>query len=98
MGFAFAVVFVPIVTMIFTVVSKGIGVVTTDFPAWFTEHIPDVARGREIGPGMAPAIVGTLVITMTASVLAIPLGVLGAVYLHEYGKRSRSPPSHSSPT
>ena len=87
MGLAFAVVFVPIVTMIFTVVSKGIGVVTTDFPAWFTERIP--VRGREIGPGMAPAIVGTLVITMTASVLAIPLGVLGAVYLHEYGKRSR---------
>jgi phosphate transport system permease protein len=35
---------------------------------------------------MAPAIVGTLLITATASAIAIPLGILGAVYLNEYGK------------
>lgn len=39
--------------------------------------------------GMAPAIVGTLLTVFGASVLAIPLGVLGAVYLHEYGKTGR---------
>lgn len=39
--------------------------------------------------GMAPAIVGTLLTVLAASALAIPLGILGAVYLHEYGKHGR---------
>jgi phosphate transport system permease protein len=36
-----------------------------------------------------PAIVGTLIVTLGATVLAVPLGVLGAIYLHEYGAESR---------
>lgn len=39
--------------------------------------------------GMAPAIVGTLLTVLGASLLAIPLGIMGAVYLHEYGKTGR---------
>lgn len=39
--------------------------------------------------GMRPAIVGTLITTVAASLLAIPLGILGAVYLNEYGKKGR---------
>ncbi len=39
--------------------------------------------------GMQPAIVGTFLTVLGASVLAIPLGVMGAVYLNEYGKNSR---------
>ena len=39
--------------------------------------------------GMRPAIVGTLLTTLVASLLAIPLGILGAVYLNEYGKKGR---------
>jgi phosphate transport system permease protein len=38
--------------------------------------------------GVWPAIVGTLAATAMASLLAIPLGVLGAIYLNEFGKRS----------
>ena len=34
---------------------------------------------------MGPAVVGTLEITALATVLAVPLGVLGAIYLNEYG-------------
>ncbi len=34
---------------------------------------------------MAPAVVGTIVITGAAAVMAIPLGVLGGIYLNEYG-------------
>ena len=34
---------------------------------------------------MAPAIVGTLLITGLATLMAVPLGILGAIYLHEYG-------------
>ena len=87
MGLSFAIILVPIAFVIGTVLSKGLGPVLRDFPAWFTSDIP--VRAREVGPGMKPAIIGTLAITFTASILAIPLGILGAVYLNEYGKQSR---------
>jgi phosphate transport system permease protein len=67
------------------VIQKGLPQVLTK--GWFTEDIPAISR--KAGGGMAPAIVGTVVITLGATVLAVPLGVLGAIYLHEYGGRSR---------
>ncbi len=39
--------------------------------------------------GMQPAIVGTILTVIGASLLAIPLGIMGAVYLNEYGRRGR---------
>jgi phosphate transport system permease protein len=38
---------------------------------------------------MKPAIIGTLVITGGATAMAVPLGILGAIYLNEYGQRGR---------
>lgn len=87
MFLAFLIILVPLIAVIGTVVSKGAGIVFRDFPKWFTEDIP--VRTRAVGPGMGPAIVGTLLITGLASAFAIPLGILGAVYLHEYGRQSR---------
>ncbi|MEI7546715.1 MAG: phosphate ABC transporter permease PstA [Actinomycetota bacterium] len=84
---SFVIILIPLVAVIGTVVSKGAGIVFRDFPAWFTKSIP--VRTRAAGPGMGPAIIGTLLITGLASALAIPLGILGAVYLHEYGRQSR---------
>ncbi len=43
----------------------------------------------DVVEGMQPAIVGTFLTVLGASVLAIPLGVMGAVYLNEYGKSGR---------
>lgn len=86
MGLAFVIVMIPLVAVIFTLISKGGGIVVRDFPDWFTKDIP--IRSRAVGPGMGPAIVGTIVITLAASVMAIPIGILGAVYLNEYGKLS----------
>src|SRR5205085_9921994 len=57
------------------------------FPAFFTDEIQPITRIE--GGGMGPAIVGTLMATGGATVMAVPLGVLGAVYLHEYGGASR---------
>ncbi|MCU1352978.1 MAG: hypothetical protein JWM05_2187 [Acidimicrobiales bacterium] len=37
-------------------------------------------------PGIGPAVVGTLITTALAALLAIPLGILAAVYLNEYGR------------
>ena len=35
--------------------------------------------------GIGPAVLGTIEITALATVIAVPLGVLGAIYLNEYG-------------
>jgi phosphate transport system permease protein len=41
-----------------------------------------------VGHGIGPAIVGTLLMTGVATLISVPLGVLGAIYLNEYGKQS----------
>jgi phosphate transport system permease protein len=41
------------------------------------------------GGGISNAIVGTLVVVVVATLLALPLGFMGAVYLAEYGGESR---------
>ncbi|WP_117210997.1 phosphate ABC transporter permease PstA [Allorhizocola rhizosphaerae] len=74
---------VPLLLVIYHVLAKGVGIVDLDF---LTADIP--VRARVAGPGMGPAVVGTLIITGAAALLSIPLGVLGAVYLNEYGKQS----------
>ena len=38
---------------------------------------------------MGPAVVGTLLITLGATLMAVPLGILAAVYLTEYGRDRR---------
>lgn len=83
---AFAAVVVPLVAVMSSVISKGFGITFGSFPAFFTEEIPLISR--RAGPGMGPAIVGTLLVTGGATLISVPLGVLGAVYLHEYGGNS----------
>ena len=85
MGLAFLVAAIPLALIIGYVGSKGGKVVDVPF---LTEDIPrSYAR---FGPGMGPAILGTLLITGAASVMAIPLGILGAIYLNEYGRTNRT--------
>ena len=51
--------------------------------AFLTEELP--AQVRAASGGIGPAVAGTLVITGFATLLAVPLGILAAIYLHEYG-------------
>jgi phosphate transport system permease protein len=83
MGGAVLVVVVPLVAVLWAVAARGAGIVFHDFPAFFTAEIPTFAQRQ--GPGMGPAIVGTLLVTGVATLIGVPLGVLGAIYLHEYG-------------
>ena len=75
---------VPLALVIGYVLFKGAGQISAQ---WFTEDLPTITR--KAGGGMGPAIVGTLLITLAAAVMAIPLGILGAIYLHEYGGKGR---------
>jgi phosphate transport system permease protein len=71
----------PLLLVAWEVVTRGGSALSL---AFFTEEIP--RNYRTEGPGMGPAILGTLAITGMAALIAIPIGVLGAVYLNEYGK------------
>ena len=69
---------VPLAFILFYVVSQGFQSLNVDF---FT-HMP--APVGEAGGGMANAIVGTLIMTGLGSMMAVPIGVIGGVYMSEY--------------
>jgi phosphate transport system permease protein len=71
---------VPLVFLVIYVVQRGSKVISWSF---LTDNLPFVDRLP--GGGMGPAVTGTLLITGAASLMAIPLGVLGGIYLNEYG-------------
>ena len=78
---AFAVAALPLAAIFFYVARAGAKVLTWQF---LTRDIPFVSASN--GPGMGPAVLGTLLITGAATAMSVPLGVLGAIYLNEYGK------------
>ncbi len=79
---SFVVALVPLTLIVVYVLRAGIKVFGLDF---LTQDIP--FSNRLPGGGMNAAIVGTLVITGTATAMAVPLGILGGIYLNEYGGR-----------
>jgi phosphate transport system permease protein len=82
MWFAFVATLVPLVFVLYTVISKGVGAISWQFLSG--SPIPPNIMPLGTG-GMGPAVIGTLIITGFAALIAIPLGVLGAVYINEYG-------------
>jgi phosphate transport system permease protein len=83
MGLTVILALLPVVFVVITVITKGAHSLFSGFPKFLTANIPN--QERKVGPGMGPAVVGTLLITALATVIAVPIGILGAVYLHEYG-------------
>ncbi len=65
------------------VIIRGIGVINLGF---FTQ-LP-TPPGME-GGGLANAILGTLLMTVAATLLSVPIGLLAGVYLAEFGQDSR---------
>jgi phosphate transport system permease protein len=87
LGAAVVAVAVPLALVVWSVLSRGAGVIFDSFPSFFTDDIQVMSRVE--GGGMGPAILGTLMVTGGATLMAVPLGVLGAVYLNEYGGQSK---------
>ncbi len=79
---AFALAMLPLLSLLFEVAKRGIPGLSVEF---FTES----ARGAIGGGGAAHAIVGTLVITGVAAAISVPIGIMAAIYLTEYGGKSR---------
>ena len=76
----FAAAMVPLVSLLYTVVSRGSERFDVDFFALTMRNI--VGEGG----GARHAIIGTLQITGLAALISIPIGLLTAIYLVEYGR------------
>lgn len=77
----------PIVLIIFKLIAKGYKQLNFGF---LVEKMPDtmqamtaVANNELIPGGIANAILGTLLMVVLASVIAIPVGIISGVYLYE---------------
>ena len=69
---------VPLAFVLFFVITKGIGAISVSF---FT-HMPMPVG--EPGGGMANAIVGSMMLTGLAALMAVPIGVGAGIYMSEY--------------
>jgi phosphate transport system permease protein len=85
MYLAFVIILIPLGLVIYEVIAKGAKAISWQFLTNSTipPNVMPLGQG-----GLGAAVVGTLEITAFAAVIAIPLGILGAVYIHEYGGRS----------
>src|SRR3954451_6285620 len=77
---AFLLPMVPLFSLVWTVLSKGLARLDAEF---FNSSMVGV-----VGPGGGAyhAIMGTLIITAITAVMSVPIGLLTAVYLVEYGR------------
>lgn len=69
--------------ILFVLVSKGFSAFNSNF---FFNSTP--AAGS-VGGGLANAIVGSLMIVISCTLISTPIGILAGIYLSEYGDRSK---------
>jgi phosphate transport system permease protein len=81
MVLAMVVVTLPLGWVIYAVLKRGASIISWTF---LTAPIPPVVAPATEG-GMGPAVLGTFLITGWATLMAVPLGILGAIYINEYG-------------
>jgi phosphate transport system permease protein len=77
---AFLLALVPLISVLVTIIGEGVARFDTEF---FDSSMRGVVGA---GGGAYHAIMGTLIITGFAALMSIPVGLLTAVYLVEYGK------------
>jgi phosphate transport system permease protein len=79
---AFLLAVIPLASVIWETISRGVKVLDV----YFLTHSMGVVADTEVGGGINHAIIGTLEQVGLATVIAVPIGVLTAVYLVEYGR------------
>ncbi len=77
---AFIVALLPLVSLLFTVISQGLARFDLTF---FSSSMRNIVGE---GGGGLHAIMGTLLITGMATLISVPVGLLTAIYLVEYGR------------
>ncbi|MET8572862.1 phosphate ABC transporter permease PstA [Streptomyces sp. NPDC004783] len=79
---AFIVAVIPLVSLIWETVKRGVKVLDV----YFLTHSMGVVADTEPGGGIYHAILGTLQQVGLATLISVPVGVLTAIYLVEYGR------------
>jgi phosphate transport system permease protein len=74
---------VPLVSLMITVITNGIGVISGEFLTYSMRNI--IGEGG----GIYHAIIGTLLITLATAVISVPVGLMTSIYLVEYGVKNR---------
>jgi phosphate transport system permease protein len=85
MALAVLLALVPLVSILAEVVIKGAGAIHG--LSFFTQPPPGDATAT--GGGLANAVIGTLIMVAMATVVFVPVGILGAVYLCEFASNNR---------
>jgi phosphate transport system permease protein len=81
---AFAIALVPLLSLMYTVLRNGLGVINGQFLTYSMRNV--IGEGG----GIYHAIIGTVLITLAATLISVPVGLLSAIYLVEYGVRNRT--------
>jgi phosphate transport system permease protein len=76
---AFALALAPLVSLLYTVIDRGVSRFDGTFFTWSMRGV--IGEGG----GAIHAIYGTLIITGCATLISVPIGILAAIYLQEYG-------------
>ncbi|QPZ37390.1 phosphate ABC transporter permease PstA [Paramicrobacterium chengjingii] len=77
---AFLVALAPLISLIATVIVNGSARFDATFFTWSMRNI--VGEGG----GFLHAIIGTVLMTLTAAIISVPVGLLTSIYLVEYGR------------
>lgn len=77
---AFIIVLLPLVSLLYTVIINGVARFDATF---FTSSMRNIVGE---GGGALHAIWGTLLVTLTAAIISVPIGLMTSIYLVEYGR------------
>ncbi len=77
---AFTIALLPLISLMYTVILNGIARFDPTFFSWTMRNV--VGEGG----GAVHAVYGTLLITLLATVISVPIGLLTSIYLVEYGR------------
>jgi len=83
---AFAIAMFPLVSLLWSVIARGMTRVIAAKPTLFsfwTSDMSGIIGGADAG-GVVHATIGTLLITLWASIISIPVGLFTAIFLVEY--------------
>ncbi|MYW92095.1 phosphate ABC transporter permease PstA [Amycolatopsis rubida] len=80
---SFLIAVIPLVWVLYTVIANGIKRIP--YSNWWGQDFGSVL-GDEVGGGVLHAIIGTVLQGLVCAVISVPIGLLVAIYLVEYGR------------
>ncbi|WP_148611883.1 phosphate ABC transporter permease PstA [Nocardioides rubriscoriae] len=79
----FAIALAPLISLVWQVIARGVPAINSTFLTY-----SGFKTSLDAPTGVYHAIIGTLIITAGAAIISVPIGIMTAVYLIEYGKKN----------